>query len=142
MNGNAEETKLLLNERFDYIMYTGSTAVGKIIMQAAAKYMTPVTLECGGKSPTYIDSSADLYVTARRLVWGRFVNAGQTCVAPDYVLCTKAVQVYTKSQRFNTYHPLIVFASEKNRINWCHSSNKHLSSFTLKIQKNPIHLDA
>jgi aldehyde dehydrogenase (NAD+) len=97
MNGGVDETKALLEQRFDYIMYTGNTVVGKIIMQAAAKHMTPVMLECGGKSPTYIDSSADMYVTARRIVWGRFMNAGQTCVAPDYVLCTKEVQVLSRS---------------------------------------------
>ncbi len=62
-------------------------------MQAAAKHMTPVTLECGGKSPTYVDESADMNVTAKRLLWGRFVNAGQTCVAPDYVLCSQETEV-------------------------------------------------
>lgn len=67
--------------------------VGKIVMTAAAKHMTPVTLECGGKNPVYVDESADMQVTARRLVWGRFANNGQTCVAPDYVLCTKRTQV-------------------------------------------------
>jgi aldehyde dehydrogenase (NAD+) len=62
-------------------------------MEAAAKHMTPVTLECGGKSPVYVDSNADLNVTAKRIAWGRFSNAGQTCIAPDYVLCTKEVQI-------------------------------------------------
>ena len=61
-------------------------------MQAASKYMTPLTLECGGKSPIFIDSTADVNVTAKRLIWGRFSNAGQTCVAPDYVLCTKETE--------------------------------------------------
>lgn len=62
-------------------------------MQAAAKHMTPVVLECGGKSPIFIEESADLSVTAKRLLWAKFVNAGQTCIAPDYVLCTKETQV-------------------------------------------------
>lgn len=88
-NGGAEETKQLLTHRFDYIMYTGSTAVGKIIMEAASKHMTPVTLECGGKSPVFIDASADLAITAKRLSWAKFANAGQTCIAPDYVICTR-----------------------------------------------------
>lgn len=92
VNGGVSETTELLKLRFDYIFYTGNTAVGKIVAAAAAKYMTPVTLECGGKSPTYIDKSADLYVTAKRMLWGKLLNAGQTCVAPDYVLCTKETQ--------------------------------------------------
>ena len=87
------ETIELLKCRFDTIIYTGSSAIGKSIMEAASKHMTPVTLECGGKSPVYIDSSADLNATAKRISWGRFSNAGQTCIAPDYVLCTKEVQV-------------------------------------------------
>lgn len=70
VNGGINETTELLKQRFDYIFYTGNTVVGKIIATAAAKYMTPVTLECGGKSPTYIDESADLGVTAKRLLWG------------------------------------------------------------------------
>lgn len=94
INGGVKETQDLLKQRFDYIFYTGSTAIAKIIMEAAAKNLTPVTLECGGKSPVYIDASADLNITAKRLIWGRFVNTGQTCVAPDYVLCTKEIQVF------------------------------------------------
>ena len=93
MNGDVEATKKLLEERFDYIFYTGNTVVGKIIMQAAAKHMTPVALECGGKSPVYVDPSANVEITAKRLAWGRFANTGQTCIAPDYILCTKEVQV-------------------------------------------------
>lgn len=92
VNGGIPETTALLKQKFDYIFYTGNTFVGKIIMEAASKHLTPVTLECGGKSPVYIDSSANLEVTANRLLWGRLTNAGQTCVAPDYVLCTKETQ--------------------------------------------------
>jgi len=92
VNGGIPETTDLLAQKFDYIFYTGSTMVGKIVMQAAAKHMTPLTLECGGKSPVYVDESADIEVTANRVCWGRFANAGQTCVAPDYILCTKQVQ--------------------------------------------------
>lgn len=108
MNGGVQETINLLKERFDYIMYTGSTAIGKSIMEAAAKYMTPVTLECGGKSPVYIDSSADLNITAKRIVWGRFCNAGQTCIAPDYILCTKEIQVnIIKLNRFGELNSIL-----------------------------------
>lgn len=92
VNGGIPETTDLLAQKFDYIFYTGSTMIGKIVMQAAAKHMTPVTLECGGKSPVYVDASADFEVTANRICWGRFANAGQTCVAPDYILCTKEAQ--------------------------------------------------
>lgn len=85
IEGDAQVSKNLLEVKFDYIFYTGSTNVGKIIMQAASKHLTPVTLELGGKSPTIVDNSANLKVAARRVAWGKFLNAGQTCIAPDYV---------------------------------------------------------
>lgn len=77
---------LILNERWDKIFFTGSAEVGRIVMQAAAKHLTPVTLELGGKSPALVDETANLRVAARRIVQGKFFNAGQTCVAPDYIL--------------------------------------------------------
>src|SRR5262249_31681176 len=86
------ETTALLEERFDHIFYTGNGQVGRIVMAAAAKHLTPVTLELGGKSPTIVDASADLQVAARRIVWGKYFNAGQTCVAPDYVLVDRRVE--------------------------------------------------
>ena len=85
VQGGAEETQALLQQRFDYIFFTGSTAVGKIIMKAAAEHLTPLTLELGGKSPAIVDPSANLKVSARRIIWGKFFNAGQTCIAPDYL---------------------------------------------------------
>ncbi|KAL7058341.1 hypothetical protein AAHC03_016448 [Spirometra sp. Aus1] len=92
-NGGPDETaNFLASNKFDFIFYTGSSRVGKLIMAEAAKHLTPVCLELGGKSPVYIDASADIPLTARRLMWGKTLNAGQTCVAPDYVLCHKAVQ--------------------------------------------------
>lgn len=84
--GGVEETQNLLQQKFDYIFFTGSTMVGKIVMKAAAEHLTPVTLELGGKSPLLIERSANLDLAAKRCVWGKFLNAGQTCVAPDYVL--------------------------------------------------------
>ena len=90
--GAVPETTALLRERFDHIIYTGSTAVGKVIMRAAAEHLTPVTLELGGKSPALVDASADLDAAARSIVWGRCMNAGQTCVAPDYVLVDRRVE--------------------------------------------------
>jgi acyl-CoA reductase-like NAD-dependent aldehyde dehydrogenase len=96
VNGGIPETTQLLSQRFDHIFYTGNSAVGKVVMKAAAEFMTPVTLECGGKSPVYVDETANMEVTAKRIAWGKFANAGQTCVAPDYILCSKKVQVSDK----------------------------------------------
>jgi len=84
--GGIKETTDLLNQRFDKIFFTGSTAIGRVVMQAAANHVTPVTLELGGKSPVFVLPDASLKMTAKRIAWGKFLNAGQTCVAPDYVL--------------------------------------------------------
>ena len=86
VQGGVNETTALLEERFDKIFFTGSQAVGAIVMKAAAKHTTPITLELGGKSPCIVDSSADIELAARRIVFGKYTNAGQTCVAPDYIL--------------------------------------------------------
>lgn len=87
------ETTELLKERFDHVVFTGSTRVGQIVMEAAAKHLSPCTLELGGKSPVIIEPDSDLTITARRLAWGKWLNCGQTCLAPDYVLTTKAVKI-------------------------------------------------
>jgi len=86
IEGGVEETTELLALPFNHIMYTGNGQVARIVMSAAAKNLTPVTLELGGKSPVYIDESADLTITAQRIAWGKWMNAGQTCIAPDYLL--------------------------------------------------------
>ncbi|WP_369179142.1 aldehyde dehydrogenase family protein [Streptomyces mutabilis] len=86
VEGGVPETTALLAERFDHIFYTGNGTVGRIVMRAAAEHLTPVTLELGGKSPAFVDRDADLDAVAARLAGGKFLNAGQTCVAPDYVL--------------------------------------------------------
>ena len=86
VEGGVAETTQLLEQQFDHIFYTGNGTVGRIVMQAAAKHLTPVTLELGGKSPVIIDESANVKVAARRIAWGKWLNAGQTCVAPDYIL--------------------------------------------------------
>lgn len=91
VEGGIAETTALLTEKFDHIFFTGSTPVGKIIMQAAAKNLVPVTLELGGKSPVIVTEDADLALAARRIVWGKFYNAGQTCVAPDYLYVHQSV---------------------------------------------------
>jgi aldehyde dehydrogenase (NAD+) len=86
VEGGVPETTALLAERWDHIFYTGNGRVGRVVMQAAARHLTPVTLELGGKSPCIVDADADLEIAARRITWGKFLNAGQTCVAPDYLL--------------------------------------------------------
>ena len=105
VNGGAEFTQSLLEKRWDYIFFTGSVPVGKIVAQAAAKNLTPITLELGGKNPCIIAENANLDVAAKRIVWGKFVNAGQTCIAPDYIL----VQAKEK------YNLVELFKKEINR---------------------------
>ena len=86
IEGGIDVANELLSKRWDYIFFTGSVAVGKIVARAAAVHLTPVTLELGGKSPCIVDETASLELAAKRIVWGKFLNAGQTCVAPDYIL--------------------------------------------------------
>lgn len=102
--GGPEESHQLLQNKFDYIFYTGSTRVGNIVAQIAAKNFTPITLEMGGKSPCYVDTSIDINMVAKRILWGKAVNAGQACIAPDYLLCTpeiekKFVEAFKKAQK-------------------------------------------
>ena len=92
VEGAVEETTALLEQRFDHIFYTGNGQVGRIVMAAAARHLTPVTLELGGKSPVIVDRNANLDVAARRIAWGKFTNAGQACIAPDYVLVHRDVE--------------------------------------------------
>lgn len=91
VEGAVDETTELLSQRFDHIFYTGNSRVARIVAQAAAINLTPVTLELGGKSPVYVDDTVDVDAAARRIAWGKFLNAGQTCVAPDYILATPDV---------------------------------------------------
>lgn len=91
IEGGVAETTELLAQKFDHIFYTGNGRIGRVVMEAAAKNLTPVTLELGGKSPTIVDATANLRVAARRIAWGKFLNAGQTCIAPDYLLVDKKV---------------------------------------------------
>ncbi|MDR1764491.1 MAG: aldehyde dehydrogenase [Lachnospiraceae bacterium] len=92
VQGGREENQGLLRQKFDYIFFTGSVAVGKWVMSQAAQNLTPVTLELGGKSPCIVDETADMTLAARRIAWGKFLNAGQTCVAPDYLLAHESVK--------------------------------------------------
>lgn len=92
IEGGVAETSELLKERFDYLLFTGGTEIGRIVYQAAAKHLTPVTLELGGKSPCIIDTNINMDVAAKRLVWGKFQNAGQTCIAPDYIYVNNKIK--------------------------------------------------
>lgn len=92
IQGDREETQMLLCQRFDYIFFTGGSVVGRIVSEAAAKNLTAVTLELGGKSPCIVDESVDIEKTARRIAWGKFFNAGQSCIAPDYLLAHKTIK--------------------------------------------------
>lgn len=85
--GGREANETLINTKFDYVFFTGSKAVGKLVYEKCATNLTPVTLELGGKSPCIVDATADIPLSAKRIVWGKYLNAGQTCVAPDYILC-------------------------------------------------------
>lgn len=120
----------LLKQKYDYIFFTGSPAVGKIVMESAAKHLTPVTLELGGKSPCIVDSSAKVKMAAKRIVWGKFLNAGQTCVAPDYLLVHQDVKAelvkemigyikefYGNSPIDNPDYPKIINKKHFDRIN-------------------------
>ena len=92
VEGGRAENSALLSQRFDTIFFTGSVAVGKVVMEAAAKNLTPVTLELGGKSPCIVDRTANLKLAARRIVFGKYLNCGQTCVAPDFLLCERSIR--------------------------------------------------
>ena len=92
VEGGREETSALINSPFNYIFFTGSVRVGKIVMEAASKNLVPVTLELGGKSPCIVDKNSNIKVASKRIVWGKFINAGQTCVAPDYILAHKEIK--------------------------------------------------
>ena len=92
ITGGREENQYLLDEKFDYIFFTGSKNVGKTVLKKAAENLTPVTLELGGKSPCVVEKSANLKLAAKRIVFGKFLNCGQTCVAPDFIYCDKSIK--------------------------------------------------
>lgn len=98
IEGDASVSGKLLKIRWDYIFFTGSTSIGKIVAKAAAEHLTPITLELGGKSPCIIDESANLKLAAKRILWGKFINCGQTCISPDYILIHTSVK-----EKFITY---------------------------------------
>ncbi|MDG5786109.1 aldehyde dehydrogenase [Evansella sp. AB-P1] len=129
VEGDGEVAKTLLNEKLDYIFFTGSVNIGKKVMEAAAKHLTPVTLELGGKCPVIVTKDANLKLAAKRIVWGKFINAGQTCVAPDYVMIQEKHRrkfikyvvhyirkMYGQDIRFNSSYPKIVNEQHVDRL--------------------------
>lgn len=129
LEGGREINQAVLEEKFDYILFTGSVRVGKIVMEAASKNLTPVTLELGGKSPCIVDDTCDIDLSAKRIIWGKLINAGQTCVAPDYILVDKSVKnkliekmeyyiidFFGKDPLSNPEYPKIINSKHFNRI--------------------------
>ncbi|GGM38853.1 aldehyde dehydrogenase [Paraliobacillus quinghaiensis] len=129
VEGGVETSQSLLEKTFDYIFFTGSVPVGKIVMEQAAKHLTPVTLELGGKSPAIVHEDADIKLSAKRIAWGKFINAGQTCVAPDYLYLHESIkepflkafeqaikELYGKEPLNNTAYTHIVNEKHFNRL--------------------------
>lgn len=136
--GGVQETSELLKEKFDYIFFTGSTQVGKVVMRAAAEHLTPVTLELGGKSPCLIDKNTNLKMIARRIAWGKWMNAGQTCVAPDYLLVHRS-DVQTLVTELKNAIQQFYSASPKNSEDFGRIvSEKHFDRLKKLLDQTPI----
>lgn len=123
VQGGVETAKTLLNQKWDYVFFTGSVAVGRIVSQQIAKHMTPHTLELGGKNPCIIDSSANLDIAAKRICWGKFLNAGQTCIAPDYLLVDAKIKSEFQEKLISTLKGFYADGSYKDFARLIHSSH-------------------
>ncbi|GJQ72349.1 Aldh-III [Trypoxylus dichotomus] len=136
--GGVSDVTELLNERFDYIFFTGSTAVGRLVHAAANRYLTPTTLELGGKSPVYLDNTVNVEVAIKRIIWGKCVNAGQTCIAPDYILCTRDMQekfIRTAPKVLNEFYNGDIKASS----DYCRIINsQHFNRLKKLIEENNV----
>uniref|UniRef100_A0A3B3TXF8 Aldehyde dehydrogenase 3 family, member A1 n=1 Tax=Poecilia latipinna TaxID=48699 RepID=A0A3B3TXF8_9TELE len=136
VTGGVSETQQLLRLRFDHIFYTGGSTAGKLVMEAAARHLTPVTLELGGKSPCYIDKDCDVRTACRRVTWGKFVNCGQTCIAPDYILCEPCIQGQvvefireTLLEIFGPLLPIVTVSDMEDAINFINEREKPLALY-------------
>ncbi|TQR20193.1 aldehyde dehydrogenase [Psychrobacillus vulpis] len=140
LEGEKEETSLLINAPFDFIFFTGSVKVGKIVMRAASERLTPIALELGGKSPVIVDHTANLEMAAKRIVWGKLVNAGQTCIAPDYILVEENVKVkfieHLKETIHQFYGKSIQDSVDLGRI----VSESHFSRLEEMLEKEKDHI--
>ena len=138
INGGIDVSSKLLEFKWDYIFFTGSIGVGKIIAAAAAKNLTPTTLELGGKNPCVVDETASIEVSAKRIVWGKFTNCGQTCIAPDFILVNKKIKQRLinelKKQIVNIYGDNVVNNKEYGRI----ISDKHMNYLVSLLDKENI----
>lgn len=138
IEGGVPETTELLKENFDFIHFTGGEVVGKIVYRAAVENLTPVVLELGGKSPCIVDETADIEISARRIIWGKFVNAGQTCVAPDYLLVEESIKdklVETMKKQIREFYGEDIINSE----DYCRIINeKHFERLVSLMKEGKI----
>lgn len=139
VTGGVETSTALLNESLDYIFFTGSVPVGKLVMEAASKHLTPVTLELGGKSPCIVHKDAKLKLAAKRIAWGKFLNAGQTCIAPDYLYVQKEIKeeflFYLKQAIIDLYGEQPLENPNFTRI----VSEKHFNRLTTFLSNGNLH---
>lgn len=136
VQGAVETAKLLLDQKWDYVFFTGSVPVGRIVSQQIAKHMTPHTLELGGKNPCIIDASANLNVAAKRICWGKFLNAGQTCIAPDYLLIDSKIKSEFQEKLITTLNDFYADSTYKDYANLIHKS--HFKRLTGLLQEQKI----
>ena len=138
ITGGRQENGWLLEEKFDYIFFTGSKSVGQLVQEKASRHLTPVTLELGGKSPCIVDATADLKLAARRIVFGKYLNCGQTCVAPDYILCHSQVKEeflsYVKEEIKKQFGSNYLYNETYGKI----ISEKHFDRITSLISKDNV----
>ena len=138
ITGGRQENGWLLEEKFDYIFFTGSKSVGQLVQEKASRHLTPVTLELGGKSPCIVDSTANLKLAARRIVFGKYLNCGQTCVAPDYILCHTQVKEeflsYVKEEIKKQFGSNYLYNETYGKI----ISEKHFDRITSLISKDKV----
>ena len=140
VQGGVETNTSLLQAPFDYIFFTGSVQVGKIVMKAAAKNLVPVTLELGGKSPVIVDKSADLKIAANRIIWGKTLNAGQTCVAPDYLMVHEEVKNELIEEMKQTLHAFYGAGIDKSNDFGRIVNDRHFSRLYTILEKEKDHI--